>query len=478
MDLATWAASRGISTQVLDKCGVKQHSVGFPEGVKDSVIFHYYRDRKSVNWKARAFDEKLFKQQTGGEQRFYNMDTFPTDVLYVTEGEIDCLSLIEAGLPGDQCVSVPIGAPASTSDAPWDAQRYSFILKAMKDGLAPKKYVLVMDGDEPGQHLMHDLAKLFGPGKCYYIKWPDGLKDANDYLMESGPAALHSLVTEFQVPYPLEGVYSLNDLGEPEPMIVWNPGFPEWEQKILLSPGMLSCATGFPGHGKTHFWQQVWFQIAKQYGFPIAIMSAETRPKPHVRRYMRQFYWAKREFDQTDHEKQEADDWTHENVKFIIHPNTRPTFRFFMDSVESAWARYGIRAVQMDPWNKLESDRGSQRETEWIGDCLDQVLDAARGMNVHFQIICHPAKPESQDRSKFPDLYSISGSAHWANRVDQGFSIHRPQIVDESGTRQTKAVLYHLKARFDELGYPCKVNLDFDPSTGRFFSIDYDAIMD
>jgi twinkle protein len=62
--------------------------------------------------------------------------------------------------------------------------------------------------------------------------------------------------------------------------------------------------------------------------------------------------------------------------------------------------------------------------------------------------------------------------------VDQGFSIHRPQIVDESGTRQTKAVLYHLKARFDELGYPCKVNLDFDPSTGRFFSIDYDAIMD
>ena len=84
MDLTTWALSRGISQTTLEQCGVKQHSVAYPEGVKDSVIFHYYRDGKSVNWKARAFDEKLFKQQTGGEQRFYNMDTFPTDVLYVT----------------------------------------------------------------------------------------------------------------------------------------------------------------------------------------------------------------------------------------------------------------------------------------------------------------------------------------------------------------------------------------------------------
>jgi hypothetical protein len=32
----------------------------------------------------------------------------------------------------------------------------------------------------------------------------------------------------------------------------------------------------------------------------------------------------------------------------------------------------------------------------------------------------------------------------------------------------------HRKARFEELGYPCKLNLDHDRNKGRYKSVDYD----
>jgi hypothetical protein len=30
-------------------------------------------------------------------------------------------------------------------------------------------------------------------------------------------------------------------------MVLWKPGFPEWERKIMLAPRTLSVVTGHPG---------------------------------------------------------------------------------------------------------------------------------------------------------------------------------------------------------------------------------------
>ena len=37
-------------------------------------------------------------------------------------------------------------------------------------------------------------------------------------------------------------------------MVLWKPGFPEWERKIMLAPRTLSVVTGHPGHGKIVLW--------------------------------------------------------------------------------------------------------------------------------------------------------------------------------------------------------------------------------
>jgi twinkle protein len=45
----------------------------------------------------------------------------------------------------------------------------------------------------------------------------------------------------------------------------------------------------------------------------------------------------------------------------------------------------------------------------------------------------------------------------------------------DNGERQTAAELYCRKARFEELGYPCKLTLNFDLAKGRFVSTDYEV---
>jgi hypothetical protein len=52
--------------------------------------------------------------------------------------------------------------------------------------------------------------------------------------------------------------------------------------------------------------------------------------------------------------------------------------------------------------------------------------------------------------------------------VDQGFVVHRPKMFDGK-ERLTKAELHHRKARFEELGYPCVLDLDFKPEIENTF---------
>ena len=49
----------------------------------------------------------------------------------------------------------------------------------------------------------------------------------------------------------------------------------------------------------------------------------------------------------------------------------------------------------------------------------------------------------------------------------------RPKMF-EHGERKTALTLYHLKSRFEELGHPCALRMDYDLKTRRFKSVDYE----
>ncbi|WP_457091742.1 DnaB-like helicase C-terminal domain-containing protein [Microvirga sp. P5_D2] len=470
-------AVRKISRATLEQLGVGSGTMYFANLHRESeaLIFPYKTGREVVNWKAAAFPVKNFTSMKSGTLQFWNIErVIGSETVFITEGEMDAASLVEAGIPVEQVISVPNGARSRPSDAPAEARGYAYVEEALRSGLnRTNRIVWCGDNDGAGLSLRADMVQLFGSARFFYVEWPQGCKDANDVLRVHGPATLHELVMNCAVPWPINGLYRLGELPELPPLTLWEPGFVEWESKVRLAPRTLSVTTGHPGHGKTTLFMQIWYQICRTYGLTAAIASFETRAKPHHRRTLRQLHAGRLESAMTEQEIRAADTWINDHFLWMHHPDQRPSLEWFLEMAEVAVIRHGARIIQVDPWNRLEAARThGETETDYIGRCLRTLHAFAHDMNCHVQVLAHPAKMDTSRKGRAPELEDISGSKNWDNMVDQGFVVHRPKFVDENG-RNTEAEFYQRKARFEELGYPCKLNMTLDLSTGRYRSADY-----
>ena len=464
---------RRISRATLERLGVVSGTVLFPQLNRSSeaVFFPYRRHGEVINWKAAAFPEKAFTSKKGGELAFFNLETVlaagPEEV-FITEGEWDAAALVELGVPHTQVLSVPNGARTTKKDD-GRPRGYDYVDAALAAGLCKvKRFVWCGDSDTPGHSLRQDMANLIGPARFYYVEWPEGCKDANDYLRSDGPEAVLSLVTEGVQDWQIDGVYTLDELEEVPALKCWDIGFPEFGDRIKLAPGTLSVVTGHPGHGKTTLWMQIWHNVVTAYYQKAYIVSFETRAKPHHRRTLRQLFHGKLERDMSDAEMKRADDYINRHFLWGQHPENQATLEWVLDRAEYAVVKRGASIVQIDPWNRLEGNRGpNETETEYIGRCLRALHTFAQTRRCHVQILAHPAKMSGDRRGRPPELEDISGSKNWDNMVDQGFAVHRP-VLFAGGVRQTSCQLFHRKARFEELGYPCRLDLNLDLSQGHY----------
>ena len=105
-----WFGERGISEPTLQHWKIGESLEYFPQvGKKRRAInFNYYRENDLVNVKYRD-GQKNFKMVSGAELIFYGLDNIKTmEKIFIVEGEIDALSLHEAGIYS--VCSVPNGA--------------------------------------------------------------------------------------------------------------------------------------------------------------------------------------------------------------------------------------------------------------------------------------------------------------------------------------------------------------------------------
>jgi len=441
------------------------------------LCFPYCRGARVINAKFRRLPDKAFSQMKDGELRFWNLDAVlggPMAAVYIFEGEMDALAAFEAGLPREQILSVPNGAPDAPSDDAAERDRYAYVVAGLKEGLSrAKRFIIATDGDGPGRALRSDLVSILGAARCWFVDFPR-VKDANDFLMLASPGELLDVLESEIREWPVSGLFRMSEIPEPPPRLIWEPGYAEWEKKLFYGAGTLSVLTGSPGHGKTLLGMQLLFNVAQRHRLKIAVASFETHAKPYHRRNLRQFMVGKPEAAMNDGERASADQWIDEHFVWIRHPEGRPSFRWFLDIAEVAVIRHRCQIIQIDPWNKLEWDRPAEmRETDWIRDRLNEAMQFAQTFRILFQIIAHPAKAaDGRTRGRVIELEDLAGSKHWDNIPDQGLSVYRPKVF-ERGTRKTEVELYHLKARFEELGHECRLCLNYDLSKRQFKSTDY-----
>lgn len=286
---------------------------------------------------------------------------------------------------------------------------------------------------------------------------------------EEFTATIHRLPIN---PWSIAGLHTLDDLPERAVIDTWKTGFFDWTGKVSLAPGTVSVVTGLPGSGKTHLWAQIWNYVVGKYGLVAMIASFECAPKPHYRRYLREFFGRCRESAMDDRQIWEADRFISDHYRFLVHPSETPDLDWLLEMAEIAVNREGVRIIQIDPWNRLESQRGpKETEVEYVARCLRTLTVFAKDFNVHVQIAAHPAKREHRRRDIPPELEDIAGAMHWWNMADQGSVVHRDKLWTKEGGRCFDATFYHRKARFEELGYPCALDIRFNPITRVFESV-------
>lgn len=273
-----------------------------------------------------------------------------------------------------------------------------------------------------------------------------------------------------RLPLQPAGLVALRDLPEREPQKAWYSGFPEWRKKMAFGPSNLSVCTGHPGHGKSSICGNIWFNTAGANDLGIVIATFENAPLPSYRKMLRQF-WAGLPQDQmTDAQIRDADEFINDHYRFLIHPKERPTLNWILEWTEKA-NQFDVLVI--DPWNRLESQRGKdETETEYVAWCLSELRLFAINHSCHVQVIAHPAKRDVKFRDRVPTLEDVSGSKNFDNMPDQGLSVHREQFWDKTtNARRWDAKIYHLKARFEELGYPCCLDVRLNPRTWRFEAV-------
>lgn len=249
-----YLASRGISEAICRKYEITTHRDD------DSRLVFPFKDENGELKLVKYRNLNFKKGETKGNKEWCESDCMPilfgmnhcdlerSRTLVITEGQMDSLSLSEAGI--ENAVSVPFGVNGFT----WVPHCWDFV----------KKFdCIVVFGDYEKGHvtLVEDIAKKFNmPIRKIREKDYQGCKDANEILQKFGPEALRNAVEHAEA-LPMKMVI---DLSEVQPIDVF--AIPKLKTGIHMLDSMLyggipfggvSLITGKPGEGKSTMASQI-----------------------------------------------------------------------------------------------------------------------------------------------------------------------------------------------------------------------------
>ena len=437
--------SRGISQKTADTMRLFSAEKFFSRLSKptQAVGFPYYRDGALVSAKYRSIEAKDFTQDAGGAHDFFGIDTvIKGEPLIIVEGEIDCLTAIEAGIKN--VVSVPSGAPVKVADGkvlPSEDKKFGFVWNAREIIDAAPYVILATDQDPAGQALAEELSRRIGKEKCRLAKF--AWKDLNEAWLDDNPTLddapverLNKIIDEAE-PYPINGISEansyldkINDLYTKGTGKGFTTGYPSIDSVYTIAPGQLTVVTGYPSSGKSNFVDQIMVNLARSSDWKFAICSFENQPEVHITRLMELYSYQSFYEGRDRMSKQVADEafkWVQEHFLFIDTQGEEPnTIDSILMRAKAAVKRMGVRGLVIDPYNYIDQPAGDKSETNAISDILTKVKKFCMTHDVHTWFVAHPSKINRAGvEQPRPDGMSISGSMAWWAKTDCGITVHR-----------------------------------------------------
>lgn len=477
---------RNIGDRTIRAFGVYSTTRQYPSiGERPTIVFPYLFHGELVNRKYRPHPEKQPQQQDKDAlQTLFNVDRLgdaPEEIVFV-EGEPDVMALFECQI--ENAVSLKDGAPSKVNDG--NEKRFEALRTHAEVLGKAARIILAGDNDAPGIALREELARRLGRHRCNLAVWPDGCKDACDTLRMHGPEAVKLAISTSQR-YPISGLQqvktgSLLALRQNPPPATMTTGAGATDDIVKLpTEGRLVVVTGFPNHGKTSWTRFVMVHTADRHDRRWAVFSPEMQPWEHftaecAEALIGKPFWRKEDQDgrpvpaMTDADVMFAEQWLANHMTMLVcdAEEEEPTLDWVIERATLAVLRDGVTDLLIDPWNEISYEHGTMSETDYIGRGLRRLKAFAQRHGCNVWIIAHPAKPpalKAGEKLSVPGPYSISGSAHWANKPDLGITIHAP----DPHAAQSEVHLW--KARFQRFGTRGSIaKLDFDRISGRYTS--------
>jgi len=414
----TWFKKRGISETTIVNWKITESKTYFPQvkETRTAINFNYYRNKELVNIKYRD-GKKNFKLYKDAELVFYGIDNIvEMDVIYITEGEIDAMSLFEAGI--FSVCSVPNGASIGN-------QRLEYLDNCYKYFEDKKQIILCCDNDEAGLNLRNELARRFGQGRCKYVDFGE-YKDANEILINKGTSALREVIEKAKS-FPIEGVLNLHDIWES--VLNYNEnGITNYDVRLgdskeyyNISFGEWSVFTGIPNAGKSDVIDQLCINLAVHENFRIAMYSPESYPyEGHIKRIANKLNETNCNNDLLNQSK----DFIIEHFNFVKIDLENLTLKGILDAFRQLVFQKGVQICVIDPWNML--DHSSQRDFTYVGKLLSEITQFCQQTNTHLILVAHPRKMESiEGKYRVPTPYDISQSSDFFNKAFNCVTVYR-----------------------------------------------------